>query len=147
MKVILLKDDKKLGKKGDIVNASDGFAFNNLIPRGIAKAATTQVLKEVERQQQRVQQELETLKTHIRSQAKELNKKKITIHAQAKGDKLFGSVTAKDIAENIRTHHGCDVTEKSIMLQSPIKELTSREIGVDFGHGITAHVIVTIAAK
>lgn len=147
MKVILLKDDKKLGKKGDIVNASDGFAFNNLIPRGIAKAATIQVLKEAEREKNRAMQELETMKTEIRSRAQALDKKKVTIHAQAKGDKLFGSVTIKDIAEQIRVQHGCEVMEKAILLQSPIKELTTREVVVDFGYGITAGIIVTIAAK
>lgn len=147
MKVILLKDDKSLGKKGDIITVSDGFAFNNLIPRGIAKTATAQVLKEAQRQNERAIQDLEAEKSRLRTLASSLDKKKVTILAQAKGDRLFGSVTTKEIVRHIQQQYGSAVTEKMIILQAPIKTVTTQEISIDFGYGIIARVILTVGAK
>lgn len=147
MKILLLQDNKDLGKKGDIVNVSDGFAFNNLIPRGIAKAATTHVLIQAEKDQKRMKQELEKKQEQLRKDAEKLNKKKVTIVAQAKETKLFGSVTKKDIADAIAKEHKLKIPETMIMLNSPIKELTTQEVIVDYGNDITASVIVTIVGK
>lgn len=147
MKLILLQDDKKLGKKGDLITASDGFAFNNLIPRKIAKPATEQVIAAVKRDEAKKSKELEALKTQLRENAKKIEKKKVMIYAQAKGDKLFGSVTQKDISVAASDQLGVHITEKSVLLTAPIKELTTREVQIDYGHGITAGVIVTVASK
>ncbi len=147
MKVILLQDNKTLGKKGDIVNVSDGFAFNNLIPQGVAQPATEKVLAHVEREQQKAQKEAAELQEKLRQSAQELDKKKVTIHAQAKGDKLFGSITSKEIAAAIKEQHDIDVDEKMIVLDAPVKELTTREVVVKYDTDITAGVVVTIASK
>lgn len=147
MKVILLQDNKKLGKKGDIVNVSDGFAFNNLIPQGVAKAATDQVLAQAKRDQQKQEEEAEKMQEQLREDAKKLDKKKVTITAQAKGDKLFGSVASKEIAEAIEKEHGIVVDEKMIKLDAPFKELTTREVVIDYGSNVKAGVVVTIASK
>lgn len=147
MKMILLKDDKKLGKKGDLITASDGFAFNNLIPRKIAKPATEQVIAAVKRDEAKREKEFNAMKERLREDAKKIDKKKVTIHAQAKGDKLFGSVTQKDISAAIIEQLGVHIEEKNVLLAAPIKELTTREIRVDYGFGISAGIVVAIASK
>ncbi len=147
MKVILLQDHKTLGKKGDIVNASEGFAFNNLIPQGIAKVVTKSTMAEAERTQARQEKEKEKKKKVTQDTAKKLDKKKVTITEQAKGNKLFGSVTKKDIAGAIGEQYSVEIDETMIVLASPIKELTTQEIVIDYGDGVTAGVIVTIVSK
>jgi large subunit ribosomal protein L9 len=147
MKVLLLQDNKKLGKKGDIVNVSEGFAFNNLVPQGIAKVVTKATMAEVERMQAKQEKELEEQKKVTQANAKKLDKKKITIEEKAKGNKLFGSVTAKDIVTTIKEQLDIDVDESMIELAKPIKELTTQEVVVNYGDGIKAGVVVTVSAK
>ncbi len=144
MKVILLHDDAALGKRGTIVTVSDGFAFNNLIPRGIAKAATARVIKEAQARDRRRQVAMKKNLAQRRALAEQLSKKKITITAKAKGHKLFGSVTAKDIVAAISAQCATTVTEEMILLDAPIKELTTREVRIDFGDAITSSVILTV---
>ncbi len=146
MKVILLQDNKKLGKKGDIVNASDGFAFNSLIPQGIAKPATDKAIAELDRKKAVEEKENALQIEQLKKDAKIIDKKKVTIVSKAKGDKLFGSVTKKDIATAISQQHGVSVDEKNVLLNAPIKELTTQEIKIDYTNGITAGVVVTVSA-
>jgi large subunit ribosomal protein L9 len=147
MKVLLLQDQKNIGKKGDIVDVSDGFAFNNLIPQKRAQVVTKQVLQQKRRDELKAQQEAIENKEAIRTLAKSIDNKKIIIHAQAKGNKLFGSVTAKDIAMAINEQLHVSVPEKSILLTSPFKELTTCTVGIDHGHDIHSSLILTIAPK
>jgi large subunit ribosomal protein L9 len=147
MKVLLLQDNKKLCKKGDIVNVSEGFAFNNLVPQGIAKVVTKATMAEVERMQAKQEKELEEQKKVTQANAKKLDKKKITIEEKAKGNKLFGSVTAKDIVTTIKEQLDIDVDESMIELVKPIKELTTQEVVVNYGDDIKAGVVVTVSAK
>ena len=147
MKVILLQDDKKLGKKGDIVNASDGFAFNSLIPRGIVKPATANAITELDRKNAQTEKaEAETLE-QVKKDASKIDKKKVTIKSKAKDSKLFGSVTVEDIALAITEEHGVKIDAKNVLLNAPIKELTTVEVKVDYGSNVKAGVIVTVAAE
>lgn len=147
MKVLLLEDQKNIGKKGDVVDVSDGFAFNNLIPRKRAQVVTAQVLRQIERDEIKAQKEAIENKEAIRDLAQSIDKKKITIYAQAKGNKLFGSVTAKDVATAISEQLHAPVDEKSIMITTPFKELTTCSVEIDHGHNIRSSVILTIAPK
>lgn len=147
MKVLLLQDQKNIGKKGEIVEVSDGFAFNNLIPQKHAQVVTAQVLEQVKRDEIKAQHEAKDKQESIRALARSIDKKKITIHAQAKGDKLFGSVTAKDIADAIKEQLHVSIDEKSISIDNPFKELTTCEVGIDHGHDINSCIILTIAPK
>ncbi len=117
MKVILTKDVKAQGKKGDLINVSDGYARNYLLPKGLAKEATKQNLAELEGKNDAVayRKNQEELRAHgIADRLKE-----ITVQLSAKagaGGKLFGSVTAKDIAEALKAQFNIEVDKRKIEL-------------------------------
>ncbi|MBN2286116.1 MAG: 50S ribosomal protein L9 [Tissierellales bacterium] len=145
MKVILLKDDKKIGKKGDIVNAKDGYARNFLIPKGIVLEATPENLKNLEREKQR----LAGLDAKLLQEAKELaaliEEKTIEIRIKA-GDngKLFGSVTTKEIAQEYKNQHNIDIDKKKIELKEPLKTVGTHEVSVKLHAEVTAKAKVTV---
>ncbi|KKT94936.1 MAG: ribosomal protein L9, large subunit ribosomal protein L9, partial [Parcubacteria group bacterium GW2011_GWC1_45_14] len=97
MKVVLLQDVKKIGKKGEIKDVSDGYARNFLLAKGLGVAATPAAIEKVKQQENKQKQELEQKKDTVRKLASSLDGKAVTIKVKAKDGKLFGSVTAKDI--------------------------------------------------
>lgn len=131
MKVILLQDVKGSGKKGEIVNVNDGYARNFLFPKGLAQEATNRNLSELKKkkkaEQDKKQQEIE--------EAKDLVKKleSVTLVVKAKSGengKLFGSVTSKEIADEIKKQHKIKLDKKKIVLPEPIKQLGTMELEV-----------------
>jgi large subunit ribosomal protein L9 len=134
MKVILLKDVSKIGKKYDIKNVADGFALNHLIPQGKAKVATDtevkkiEALKKVEEGERRVQMDL------IMKNVSEVDKKEIKISAKA-NDKghLFAQLHVADIVKAIKDSVGADISEDMIVLSKPIKETGDHDIVIKIG--------------
>lgn len=146
MKLILLKDDKKIGKKGTIVNAKDGYARNFLIPNGVAIEATQQNIKKLERDRKHE----EKIEAQLVSEAKELAEKieKATIEIKIKaGDsgKLFGSVATKDIAAEYKKQHKIEIDKKKIDLKDPIKTVGTFEVNVKLHHQVSAKAKVTVS--
>ena len=131
MKVILLKDIKGTGKKGEIINASDGHARNFLIPRGLAKEATDGSVRELEHQNaSKTKREEEAL-----AQAKELADKisqlDVTIKTKAgDGGRLFGSITNKDVSDLIKKKYNIDLDKKKIIMDQPIRTLGTTNVTV-----------------
>ncbi len=131
MKVILLKDVKGTGNKGDVINVSDGYGRNYLIPREIAREATEGNINKLENQKE-VQKKKEEKEL---KEAKAVGEKisEITLKFKNKagdGGKLFGSITSKDIATKLKKQHKIDVDKRKIVLDNPIKELGSRFVEV-----------------
>lgn len=124
MQVILLEDVKGLGKKGQVVNASDGHARNYLIPRKLAMQATESNLKVLENKNKAAAAQ----KAEEKAAALELKKKVEAAEAVViktkggEGGKLFGAVTAKDIADAFEKSYGIALDKKKISLESPIKQ-------------------------
>ncbi len=145
MKVIMLKDDKKIGKKGEVVNAKDGYARNFLIPRGIALEATPENLKHLEREKQKLKEaESENLKKALLLKD-EIEKKVAEIEIKAgENGKLFGSVTSKEIAQAFMNQHKIDFDKKKIDLKDPIKNVGTHEIPVKLHTEVTAMIKVTV---
>lgn len=119
MKVILLQDVKKIGKKGDVINTSDGYARNYLFPRKLAEEATDSNLhilnnkKENERKQKLA--ELET----AQKLAKELKGKELKLTVKTgENNKLFGAITSKDVAELIKSQYKVEVEKKKIVMDT-----------------------------
>ena len=110
MRVILLADVKGSGKKGDLINAADGYARNFLLPRKLAKEANEQAMNELKNAEQAKQHKIEVEKAAAADAAKKLNGKTVKLVANAgQGGRLFGSVTSKEISEELKKLYGVDV--------------------------------------
>lgn len=148
MKVILLKDVKGVGKAGEIINASDGHARNYLIPRGLAKEATEGSIKVLEMQKaaeaRKKQQELQEAK----ALAEKLSSLTVNLKGKAgEGGRLFGSITAKDIAEGLEKQHKIKIDKRKIQLDNPIRELGASFVEIKVYPEVTAKMKVEIAAE
>ena len=145
MKVILLEDVKKLGKKGDVVEVKDGYAKNSLLPAGLATEATATAVNQrnlkVKATNRRKEEELEEAK----ELGAKIDEKKIEIAVKVgENGKLFGSVTTKEIAEQIKKQLGYAVDRKRITLKEPIKAVGTYNIPVKVHPKVTVKVIVSL---
>ena len=138
MKVVLLKDVRNMGKRDDILTVSDGYARNFLFPQKLAVEATPGTLKEIERK--RAAQDAREAELRAEAQAKaELLKNKVIVLEVKCGDKgrLYGSVTAAEVAEALEKQHGIKADKRKIDIGDPIREVGMREISVWLYSGIT----------
>ncbi len=138
MKVVLLKDVKNMGKRDDILTVSDGYARNFLFPQKLAAEATPGTLKEIERK--RAAQDAREAELKAEAQAKaELLKNKVIVLEVKCGDKgrLYGSVTAQEVADALEQQHGIKADKRKIDIGDPIREVGIREISVWLYSGIT----------
>ena len=148
MKVVLLADVKGSGKKGELVNVSDGYARNFLFPKKLAKDANAQALNELKNAEEskafKIKQETEA----AQASADKINGKSVSILAKAgQGGKLFGSVTAKEIAEAIKKQYGVDVDKRKIDTKGDMKAFGTYECEVKLYSGITATVKAVVTEK
>ena len=148
MKVILLADVKGAGKKGELVNASDGYARNYLIPRKLAKEANAQAMNELKNAEASKQHRIEVEKANASEAAKKIDEKTIKMTAKAgQGGRLFGSVTAKELAEEIGKQFGVEVDKRKVVLDADIKAFGTFGFEVKFYNGITTTMSVAVCEK
>jgi large subunit ribosomal protein L9 len=145
MKVILTADVKGTGYEGDIVNVSDGYARNFLMPKGLAKEASEHNLN-IAKQQQKANEKRHMMERLSAEEAsKRLDGLRVVIKAKCgDGKRLFGSVTAKEIAEAMEAQHGIEIDKKKIALEDHIKELGETKAQIKVYAGITADIIVSV---
>ena len=138
MKVVLLKDVKNVGKRDDILTVSDGYARNFLFPQKLAAEATPGALKEIQRKRAAQDAREAELRTEALAKA-ELLKNKIIVLQVKCGDKgrLYGSVTAAEVAEALERQHGVQVDKRKIDIGDPIRETGMRTISVWLYSGVT----------
>ncbi len=146
MKVILLEDVKGTGKKGQIVNASDGYANNFLFPKKLAVAATNDNLNSIKLQKKAEDKRKAEELAAAKELAEKLTNKDIKISVKT-GDngKLFGSVTNKEIAAAIEQQTGLVIDKKKIVLNDQIKMVGTRHVNVKLHPEVTAEVKVIIS--
>ena len=145
MKVILKQDVKGLGKKGELVNASDGYARNFLFPRDFAIPADAQNMTELKNAEQAKNHKIETEKAAAQASADKIANKTIKITAKAgQGGKLFGSVTAKEIAEQMKKEYNINVDKRKITVDD-IKTFGTYEAEVKLYNGIIAKLKVQVS--
>ncbi len=144
MKVILKADVKGQGKKGDLINASDGYAKNFLLPKGLAIVADKSAINELEGKKSAAQFHKNQEEMRARELADNLEGKKVTFKAKSgENGKLFGSITAQDVANEIKQQLHLEVDKKKLQLES-IKTLGTTEAVVKVYPGITATVKVEV---
>ncbi|MBE3577846.1 MAG: 50S ribosomal protein L9 [Limnochordales bacterium] len=144
MQVILTQDVKGLGSKGDTVKVADGYARNYLIPRGLAIEATKANLKQLAAQQAERARQLQRKEKEAEELARRLEATTVRIPARAgEGGRLFGSVTAADIAEAL-AKLGIKVDKKQIELEGPIKQLGTYTAVVRTLPGKTASLRIVV---
>jgi len=145
MKVVLLQDVKSLGKKGELVTVSDGYARNFLFPRSLAKEANAQAMNELRNAEQSKKFKKDT-EIAAATQAKEnLEGAKFVIKAKAgESGKLFGSITPKEISAEIKRQKAFDVDKRKIVLKDDIKAVGEYEVEIKLYSGITANVTVAV---
>ncbi|MFV9568765.1 50S ribosomal protein L9 [Thermoanaerobacter mathranii] len=147
MKVILVKDVKNIGKAGEIVNVSDGYGRNYLLPRGLAIEATEsniKVLNEKKKaEEKKRQQELEEAK----KLAQDLSNISLVLKVKAgENGKLFGSVTSKDVEKALK-EKGFDIDKKKISFDESIKTTGTYYVDIKLYQGVTAKVKVDVVAE
>ena len=144
MKVVLLQDVKDIGKKDQVVNVSDGYARNFLLPRKLAKEATAAAMSDVKaKESARAHHKREEIKAANELKAM-LNGKEVTIKAKAgKEGKLFGAVTSKDVAAAIKAQHKIEIDKKKIVMDD-IKLFGSYICNVKVYPEITAKITVKV---
>ncbi len=148
MKVILTKDVKSQGKKGDLINVSDGYANNFLLPKGLAKPATKQALNELEGKKGAEQYHKNMEEQKARNIADRLKEIKVSIKAKAgKEGKLFGSVTSKDVAEALKAQYNIAVDKRKLDLPDGIKTCGIRDVKVTLYTGVTGTFRVEVTEQ
>ena len=148
MKVILLKDVKGTGKKNEVKEVSDGYARNYLLPKKLAVPADNTNMKELNEKNQskelKAQKEYEAA-VELGKKMEELN---VVIYAKAgDGGRLFGSITSKDIAEQIKKQHNIEVDKRKITLDEPIRVLGSRFVDIKIHQKVTTRLRVDVKEK
>ena len=148
MKVLLLADVKGQGKKGDVLNVSDGYARNFLFPKKLACEVDAAVLNDLKNKE-----EARKRREALEKQAAEETEKKfqsivVKIFATAGSDnKFFGSVTNKEIAEELQKQHGIELDKRKIVVNEPIKTFGTHTVDVKLHHEITGKLNVLITNK
>ena len=145
MKVILLENIKGVGKKDQVINASDGYARNYLFPKKLAVEANNDNLNKLKAKQSSDQHRRDVEKEQATQTKKKLEDACITIKVKA-GDngKIFGGVTAKEIAENIKEQYKIEVDKKKIVLGETIKTLGNFKVEIKLYEGIIAKTTIKV---
>ncbi|MDO5563685.1 MAG: 50S ribosomal protein L9 [Eubacteriales bacterium] len=145
MKVILLSDIKKLGKEGDIVNVSDGYARNFLFNQKLGIEATTKNLNDLNVKLEKIKKD-ERIKTEKANElANDLQTKTITLKIKAgENGRTFGSITSKEIANEMKESLNIDIDKKKIELKEPIKSVGSYLVDIKIYKDINSKIKVDV---
>ncbi|MGE5396409.1 MAG: 50S ribosomal protein L9 [Chitinophagales bacterium] len=146
MKLILLVDVPKLGSKGKVIDVSDGYARNYLLPKGLAVEASEARLKELDNTLKRSEQKKEKEEDKARKTAAIINQRSITIKAKCgDGGKLFGAITSKEISEAILSQFKVNVDKKKIEVKEPMRHLGEYSVTIKLHPAV--HVDMNVVVK
>lgn len=145
MKVILLENVKSLGKKGDVVNASDGYARNMLFPKKLAVPATDSNKKDLEAKKRSEEKHAAEVLAEAKELKEKIEKGSITLSIKVgEGGRTFGSVSSKEIVQAAKSQLGLELDKKKIQLAQPIKELGTAKVPVKLHPQVTAELKVNV---
>ena len=147
MKVILKDNIKGVGKKNEVINASDGYARNFLFPKNLAVEATPENMQKLNSQKQAKQYKKDVEKEQAQAIAQKLETITVEIKVQAgENGKIFGSVSSKEIAESLEKQYKITIDKKRIEVKEPIKVLGARTVEVKLFEGVTGKIKINVIA-
>lgn len=148
MKVILLEDVKSLGKKGQIVNVSDGYARNFVLPKKLGLEATSKNLNDLKLQKANEEKVAQQILDEAKELAKKVEAEKVEVKIKVgEGGRTFGSVSTKEIAVAVKEQMGYDIDKKKIQLKDAIKTLGTHVVPVKLHQKVTAELKVTVTEE
>lgn len=148
MKVLLLQDVAGQGKKGDTVKVSDGYARNYLIPRKLAKELTPALMTDLANQEASRQRKLEAERAQWREVAAKVEGLNVVIAVQiGAGGKFYGSITTKEIADELKSQHGVEIDRRKIQQNEQIKALGSYTLDVKYFPEVTGKLNLIVTEK
>ncbi len=146
MKIILLQDEKKLGKKGDMIEVSEGYARNYILPKKIGVEATPKNRNDLKLQKANADKIAKEQLDAAKALAAELETKQVTVKIKAgEGGKAFGSVSSKEIAAAFKEQYGITLDKKKIQMSESLKNFGSYEVGIKLHPQVTGKLTVKIA--
>ena len=148
MKVILQQDVRGQGKKGQMIEVSEGYGRNFLLPRKLAVPATADAINTMNLKEKARKAEEARLKAEAQETAGKLENCPVKISAKAgNGGKLFGAVTTKEISEGLKAQYGLDVAKSKIVQEEPIKAFGTYELKCKLGYEVTGTIYVVVAEE
>lgn len=148
MKVIFQQDVRGQGKKGQLVEVSDGYARNFLLPKKLAVPATAENVNTMKQQEKARQAQMAAEKAEAQALAEKLKSIQVKLTAKAgEGGRLFGAVTSKEIAEALSAQHGLNIAKTKLVLDEPIKSCGGYQIKAKLGYEIMGTVKVMVVEE
>lgn len=145
MKVILTEDVKKLGKKGETVEVNDGYARNYILPQKLGVEANGKNLNDLKLQKRNEEKMAQQRLDEARALAEKIEQQAVTVSMKAgEGGKVFGSVSAKEIAAAVKAQHQLDLDKKKIQLPEAIRSFGTHEVGIKLHPQVTATIRVKV---
>ncbi|MCQ2427381.1 MAG: 50S ribosomal protein L9 [Clostridia bacterium] len=147
MKVILTQDVKSQGKKGDVITVSDGYGFNYLLKNKLAVIADAQALNEAKNREASKQHKIEVEKAEAKAVAEKLAASVVKLELPGTEDRLYGSVTAKDIAEALAAQHSVEIDKRKIVMGEQIRTYGTYTLDVKLYTEITGKINLVVSKK
>lgn len=145
MKIILLQDEKKLGKKGDIIEASEGYARNYILPKKIGVEATPKNMNDLKLQKANSEKIAQEQLDAAKALATELESKVVVVKIKAgEGGKAFGSVSSKEVVVALKEQHNIEIDKKKLQLPESLKNFGSYELSVKLHPQVTGKLTVKV---
>jgi len=147
MKVILKADIKGVGKKNEVINASDGYARNFLFPKNLAVEANAENMSKLKAQNEATQFRKDTEKEDAKKVSEKLTKIMVKVQVKAgENGKIFGGVSAKDISESLEKQHSIKIDKKKIDLKETIKTLGVHNVDVKLYEGVSGKIKIDVVS-
>ena len=148
MKVVLLQEVKKLGKKGEILEVAEGYARNFLLPKKLAAAATADTLNQLQQQKAAAADRQKRQLEEAKLLASQLAKIEVKVAAKAgEGGKLFGAVTTKDVADAAKAQHGLELDRRKMDIPEPIKNLGPAAVVLKLHPEVTTEIKIQVVGE